>query len=306
MYPRGFLRSLPIALGGIALSLASLGSLAEGAPAVRAACGTAAVALLALLAARCVRHPDLLRQDLSHRINAGVAGTVPMALFVLSDYLLPASYAAAFGLWIAAFACAAFLAGNFFVRFIVRESWRELTPASFVPLIGPLLCVMTGAACPVAGLLDVVFLIIIVVTFVLVPVVIVRYAANAPAAEPLRPLLCIFAAPPSMCLANWLALGARPDAVALLGVWAVCLAFWVFGFAVALRCVRMPFQPSFSAMTFPFVISASATRFVAACLPAGPVAQAVSAVGWLQLAAAVGLTCYVAVRFVVFVVRQRA
>jgi exfoliative toxin A/B len=306
MYPRGFLNSLPIALGGIALSFASLGSLAEGVPAAKATCGTVAVALLALLAARCVRHPDLLRQDLSHRINAGVAGTVPMALFVLSDYLFPASYAAAFGLWIVAFACSVFLAGNFFVRFIVRESWRELTPASFVPLIGPLLCAMTGAAFPVAGLLDVVFRVILVVTFVLMPVVAVRYATNAPTVESLRPLLCIFAAPPSMCLANWLALGARPGMAELAGVWAVCLALWVFGFAVALRCVRMPFQPSFSAMTFPFVISASATRLVAACLPAGLAAQTVAAMGWLQLVVAVGLTCYVTVRFVAFVMRQRA
>ncbi|MDD6730616.1 MAG: hypothetical protein PUE02_06785 [Eggerthellaceae bacterium] len=304
MFPRGFLRSLPISLGGIALSFASLGSLAQDVSALKAACVTVSVLLLVLLAARCVRHPSLLRQDLAHRINAGVAGTVPMTLFVLSGYLNPASPQAAFALWAIAFAAALFLAGNFFVRFIARESWRELTPASFVALIGPLLCVMTGAGFPVGGLIEGVFRVVIVVTFALVPVVIVRYATNAPAAEPLRPLLCIFAAPPSMCLVNWLALGARPGAEVLAGVWAVCLGFWAFGFAAALRCAPRPFQPSFSAMTFPLVIAATATRAVAACLPSGLLAQAVGAVGWLQLAAAVALTLYVTARFAAFVARE--
>ncbi|MEE8722922.1 MAG: hypothetical protein SOI38_08115 [Eggerthellaceae bacterium] len=266
-------------MGGIALSFASLGSLAGGLPAVRCACGAVAAALLILLAVRCVRQPDLVRQDLSHRINAGVAGTVPMALFVLSTYLEPASYGAAFGLWTVAFAAALFLAGNFLVRFIVKASWRELTPASFVPLIGPLLCVMTGVGYPLGGLLGVVFHVVLAITFVLMPVVILRYATNAPAADSLRPLLCIFAAPPSMCLANWLALGAHPDAPVLVGVWGLCLAFWVFALVVAVRCVRLPFMPSFSAMTFPFVISAAATRSVAACLQGAALGSAGGAAG---------------------------
>ncbi len=92
---------------------------------------------------------------------------------------------------------------------------------------------------------------------VLLVLISIRYI-KYPVPHAARPLLCIYSAPASLSIAGYLAITENPNLIFI----AVLLAFAQFCFISVL--VKVPsfikggFFPSYAAMTFPFVITATA------------------------------------------------
>lgn len=304
-------KHVPIPLCGVMLSFASLGTLfSRAAPVLSVLCGIVAVALLVLVVAKIIAFPNLIAADLGNRVLAGVAATFPMALMSLSVYVLPFSTQVAFAIWIFSVVVHLALIVNFVVRFVARGSLVDLTPACFVALVGLVLAALTGGAYPVRGFLAALFWVELAVTAVCLVAVTVRCRRFPPNDQVLRPLLCIYTAPPSMCLACGLAVYPAMPFGVLLAAYAACCGFYLFAFAIMTQCLRTPFTPGFASLTFPFVISATASIKAAAALASFPVAAtAVLGIGYVQVAIASGLALYVLARFAGFLAsfaRQRA
>lgn len=285
------------------LAVAALGVLFEPyAPAVHAACGAVSVCMLALVLAKIVRYPHLVRVDLRSPVFGAVAGTFPMTLLELGTYLRPLSMQAAFAVWVVGLAVFAVLVGNSLFRFAASDGKADfLTPASFVVLIGPLLAVLTGTGYGADGFCAALFWAGLAVALVDVVAVTVAWARRPMRIESLRPLNCIYAAPFSMTLACLLVV--CPDVpLPAVALWYGCACgLFAFAFVHMLRCLRLRFYPSYASMTFPFVISATATLEVASYLAGlGLDAGAIQAFGFLQMGLASCLTAYVLVRFCLY------
>ena len=92
---------------------------------------------------------------------------------------------------------------------------------------------------------------------VLLVVVTLRYLRHE-APESARPLFCIYTAPMSLSIVGYLATADQPS-LAFVGVMLVLAQlFFVVVLTRVPQFMRLSFYPSFAAMTFPFVITATA------------------------------------------------
>lgn len=297
---------VPLPLCGVALAIASLGGLLKvlWTPAYPI-CGVTSFLLLLLVVCKGILNPKGIRADLENPVLAGVAGTFSMCVLVLSTYVAPYFHGLGFGIWVFGVAAHLCLIANL-IAGAFRKGWQDfLLPSCFVTLIGLVLACLTASSYPVGGFLVVLFWIELAVTFILLSIVTVRYMRAPVGQEAQRPLLAIYAAPTNMCLACYLALYPAPSGAFLDVLMVLSAACYVFAFASMLRCLPLRFYPSYAALTFPFVISTSATTMLASsavALGMGAWVSALQCVAGIQLAIATCITIYVLVRYLAFLV----
>ena len=97
----------------------------------------------------------------------------------------------------------------------------------------------------------------------LLVIVIKRYAVH-PLPEPVKPLSGIFAAPMSLCIAAYIQSVQVKNFTLLMAMFVVATVLYVYSLVVSLGLLKK-FYPSFAGFTFPFVISAIATKQTMAC-----------------------------------------
>ncbi|WP_199674787.1 MULTISPECIES: hypothetical protein [unclassified Pyramidobacter] len=86
-----------------------------------------------------------------------------------------------------------------------------------------------------------------------------------PVPEPAMPLICVYAAPTSLCVAGYVQ-SIMPKSFAMLAfLLALALLTYVFALVRSFSMLKLPFYPSYAAFTFPFVISAIAFKQGASC-----------------------------------------
>ncbi len=269
---RSLIEKVPIPTAGVALGLAALGNLlAPYAETAHVACGVLSALLVALLAAKIVRHPGHIRNDLQNSIQASVSATLFMTLMQLAGYLAPVAYGAAFALWLCAVAGHFTLMGWFTARYIRRFKLSEVFPTYFICYVGIVVAAVTSPTFGMEAFGRGVFWFGFASYLVLLVVVTARYVKHE-IPEGARPLFCIYAAPMSLSLAGYLAVTPEPNATFVVVL--ATLAQVLFA-VVALQLPKflaLKFYPSYAAMTFPFVITATALGKAVAALAAAGVA----------------------------------
>lgn len=101
---------------------------------------------------------------------------------------------------------------------------------------------------------------------VLLVLVTIRYIKFKQIPEPAQPLICIYAAPTSLCVSGYVQSVTPKSKEFLLTMLAFASILYVFALIKAIGYLKLKFYPSFAAFTFPFVISAIATKQTMACL----------------------------------------
>lgn len=255
---REIIKKVPIPTAGVALGMAALGNLLQPySEAAHALCGVLALGLVLMLAAKIAMFPNMIRDDLRNSILASVSATLFMALMQLAGYLAPLAFQPAFALWCAAVVAHLGLMAWFTKRFIARFQLKEVFPTYFICYVGIIVASVTAPVFGMEAAGEALFWLGFVCYLVLLVVVTARYLKHE-VPEGAQPLFCIYTAPMSLSIAGYLSSAAQPDAafVAVLLVAAQAL------FAVVLvrlpKLLRLKFYPSFAAMTFPFVITATA------------------------------------------------
>ena len=255
---REIIKKVPIPTAGVALGLAALGNLLQPYTEVaHVVCGVLALLLIALLGAKIVLFPGMIRDDLHNSIMASVSATLFMTLMQLAAYLAPVAYELAEGIWAAAIVAHLALMVWFTGRFIMRFKLHEVFPTYFICYVG---IVVASATAPTFGMEAVghaLFWLGFAFYVVLLGLVTYRYAKHE-APESARPLFCIYTAPMSLSIVGYLATAPEPNLlfVGVLLVLAQALFAMVLWRLPVL--LRLRFYPSYAAMTFPFVITATA------------------------------------------------
>ena len=304
-----FLEKVPMPVAGVALAVATLGGLFRlyGFE-VRPVLGIVSAVLLALPLLQCLCVRGQFSRYMSSPVMASIIGTFSMAVIVLSGYLRLFSGTLAFVVFLIGGVLHTLLIGWFTCRFLFKVPVSGMLTSWFILYVG---YAVLSIVSPVFGLQGTlgqwIFWFSLTMYLVLMPFMVWRYWVFRGIPEPVKPLVCIYAAPPALCLAAYLQITAEP------ATWLVwLLAALSFTSLVVVVCflpglLRLSFYPSYAAFTFPFAISAMAGRLLELfCIKAGGMALVWHWIAVCQTVLASALTAYVLLRYLMAIARGTA
>ncbi len=294
------IRKVPIPICGVMLGTAALGNLLQSySEGLRLICGTAAVILLLFVLLKLIRYPGMIREDMRSPVLAGVAGTFPMALMILSTYVKPVFGQMAYYIWLLAIALHLMLIIYFTIRFVFHFDIKNVFTSWYVVYVGIGSAGVTAAAFERTGIGTASFWFALVTFIPLLVIVSDRYLKHQ-VPDPLKPLVGIYAAPMSLCMVAYIQSVQPKSYTALIVMWAAATILYVYALVRSLGLMKT-FYPSFAGFTFPFVISATATRqFMACAADMGHPMLWMNIIATLQTIIAVLMVVYVYVRYMAF------
>lgn len=255
---KSMIAKVPIPVAGVALGLVALGNLLQPYSVVfHIVLGCCSFFMMLLLTAKLVVYPQMIRADFSNPIFASVSATYCMTLMQLAGYIAPVFPLPARVVWSMAVTAHVVLIIWFTVRFFRHFKLEDVFPTYYICYVGIVVASVTSPALGTQDIGRFIFWFGFALYLVMLALVTVRYL-RIPVPESARPLFCIYAAPMSLSLAGYLSVYEHPSLMfaAILAVSAQVLLVMVVSRLPQL--LRLPFYPSYAAMTFPFVISAIA------------------------------------------------
>lgn len=261
------IKKVPVPLCGVMLGFAALGNLLQSySEGIRYACGIIAAFLLVLVLLKLILFPQMIKEDMQNPIMASVAATFPMALMLLSTYVKPFIGTAAMYIWFFAIALHILLIVYFTMKFIVKLQLPKVFASYYIVYVGIAAAAVTAPAFEQLAVGTAAFWFGFATLLALLVLVTVRYVKCAEVPEPARPLICIYAAPASLCIAGYVQSVMPKSREFLLAMLVLATILYVFALVKALGYLKLQFYPSYAAFTFPFVISAIASKQTMACL----------------------------------------
>lgn len=270
---KSLIKNAPIPLAGLALGIIALGTLLKPlSPSLYWGAVGMSSLLIIVLVARLIMFPRDIRADLRNPVFASVSGTFFMTIMQISVGVNDFAPSAAFVLWSDAVFGHFVLIVWFSLAFVRHFKWTDVVPTYFIAYIGIIVVSVTSPTFGLQAFGQGVFWFGFALYAVLLAVVSYRIATR-PLPDGAKPLICIYAAPMSLSLTGYLAAFSQPNLVFAM-VLAVLAQLLLVGVITQLprlfRLLHGRFFPSIAAMTFPFVISATALgRLCAAMAAAG-------------------------------------
>lgn len=261
------IKKVPVPLCGVMLGFAALGNLLQSyGEGIRSVCGIVAAFLLVLILLKLIMFPQMIKEDMNNPIMASVAGTFPMALMLLSTYVKPFIGPGAMYLWYFAIILHIVLIVYFTIKFILKLQLPKVFASYYIVYVGIAVAAVTAPAYEETGIGTAAFWFGFVTLVALLVLVTIRYVKCPNVPEPAQPLICIYAAPTSLCIAGYVQSVTPKSKTFLLAMLAVATVIYLFALVKAIGYLKLKFYPSYAAFTFPFVISAIATKQTMACL----------------------------------------
>ncbi len=264
---KDIIKRVPIPLCGVMLGLAALGNLLQSySEGIRYVCGIAAGLLLILILLKLILFPAAIKEDMKNPIMASVSGTFSMALMLLSAYVKPLIGPAAYYIWLFAIALHVVLIIYFTVKFIAKLQMPKVFASYYIVYVGIAVAAITAPAYEKLSIGSAAFWFGFVSLLVLLVLVTIRYVKYTEIPDPAKPLICIYAAPTSLCIAGYVQSVMPKSYGMLMAMFVLASVLYVFALVKAIGYFKLPFFPSYASFTFPFVISAIASKQTMACL----------------------------------------
>ena len=234
------IKKIPIPICGVMLGAAALGNLLQSySEGIRYVCGVFAAFLLILALLKLIMFPGAVKEDMKNPIMASVSGTFPMALMILSTYVKPFIGQAAYYIWLFAIALHIVLIIYFTVKFVFKLQMPKVFASYYIVYVGIVVASVTAPAYEKLAIGSAAFWFGFVTLILLLILVTYRYVT----VKEVMPKSYGF----------------------LMGMFVVATVIYIFALVKAIGYLKMPFFPSYAAFTFPFVISAIATKQTMAC-----------------------------------------
>lgn len=298
------LKKLPLPISGLMLGLAALGNLLGGYSAnLRYLLGGLAALIFIGILLKLIVFPGCVKEGFSNPVVACIMATFPMGLMLLTTYIKPYAPTLAFAAWVLAIGLNAVLLVVFTKTYLFPFNIKKVFSSYFVLYVGIVVASVTAPLYGMQALGQAIFWFGLLVYIPLVPLVSYRVFKVGQVPEPAQPVIIIYAAPASLLLAGYLnSFSVKNTAlVVALGAWAFLMT--LYGLSQMPRMLKLPFYPSYSAFTFPFVISAIAFKGMVTYL--GGVGFNVSMlqfIATLQVGWATVMVLYVLVRYALFLI----
>lgn len=264
---KNIIQKVPLPICGVMLGFATLGNLLQSyGEKVRYACGILACFLLILVLLKLILFPHMIIADMKNPIMASVAATFPMALMLLSTYIKPWIGNVARFIWFFAILLHIILIIWFTVKFILKVQMPKVFASYYIVYVGIAAAAVTAPAYNALSIGTAAFWFGFITLILLFILITVRYVKYKEVPEPAKPLICIYAAPTSLCIAGYVQSVTPKSRGFLLAMLIAATILYVFALIKAIGYLKLKFYPSYSAFTFPFAVSAVAVKQTMACL----------------------------------------
>ncbi|MGB1237798.1 MAG: TDT family transporter [Pseudomonadales bacterium] len=299
------LEKTPIALAGLAFGIASLGWLWESTLAtggyIQVSSALIAFAACALVVAKLMHRPQILKHALLDPVAGSVLPTIAMCWVIVSQSVAYISTTASLVMWSIALALHALLFIWFCLQRVRKFQFEQMMPAWFIPPIGLAVAAVANPSPHSEALSSAIVSFAIVCCLILLPIMLVRLLKGPTLADINKPTLALFAAPPNLCLVSYLQYSAEPSFwfVSLLLTLAVITT--LFAYISFVRLYWREFTPVSAAFTFPTVIGSSAMYSVSDYFnthSAETAAHTTHQLAQLQLLIATAVTLLVCTRYI--------
>lgn len=298
-----YFQSIPIPMSGVMLAVFSLANLLHALDATIPAHISFFIGIVLFLSliGKLVFATSTVTAEMQNPIIASVSPTFTMSTLSLSSGL--ANYGVhsvvIHTLWMIA-AVTQFLIICYFIKTFIwkkRITTTNVFPSWLILFVG--VAVMPLTARDLSGRFTQTVLIFAICAFIIIaPIVILRGFIRKDLPEPTIPMLAILTAPASLCLAAYIVQFNSSLAV-ILTLYTVAQLLFFLVLIKLPSMLKLPFYPSYAALTFPLVITATATNeFMQAVLFEGAIKTVLTAYFALQLLVAICIVVYVLIRYV--------
>ncbi len=296
------IKKVPIPMAGLMLGLAALGNLVQSYGEVyrNVLGGTSAILLFLLIIKVCI-DPNGVKESLENPVVASVSPTVSMGIMILSTYIKPYFPSLAYIVWIVGLGLHAIFIIYFTKKYVLGFNIKKVFPSWFIVYVGIVVGSVTGPAFGQVKMGQYLFWFGLISYLILLPIVIYRVIKVKGIPEPALPTIAIFAAPASLCLAGYMNSFENKNMSIVGFLAALSLIMLVAVLVYMPKLLKLPFYPSYSSYTFPFVISGIAIK-----LTNGFLTKSGNPMAWLkpivklEEAIAVILVFYVLIKYVQF------
>lgn len=267
-----FFKRVPLPLCGVALGFAALGNLlAAYSPYLKIFCGVLAFVGILFVTCKYLTMPDAFVTDMKNPVTASVSGTYTMALMPLAGYIKPILPAFAMILWYVAivlhFVLIIYFTLNFILKIKIPDDLMKVVASYFIVYVGIVVASVTAPAFNNIALGQICFLIGFILYIPLFFYVSFRYIMLGNKKIEAKALACIYAAPASLCVAGYISSFEQKNISFLTELYLFSLVIYLLGLFVAAdlfasfaKTKEFKFYPSIAGITFPFVISAIASK----------------------------------------------
>jgi hypothetical protein len=255
------IKKVPVPLCGLMLGTAALGNLLQSYSEIaKNICGIVSAFLLILILLKIICFPSMIGEEMKNPVSASVMGTCSMGIMILSTYLKPYIGQAAFVVWAIAVFLHILLIIYFSFKFIMKLDMTKVFASYYIVYVGIVTASVTAPAFEMTTFGNFAFwfgFITFVLLFILVSI---RHVKFTQIPDPAKPLICIYTAPLSLCIAGYIQSVTPKSLNFVIAMLIVATAIYVFALIQAIKCLKFAFYPSFASFTFPFVISAIAAK----------------------------------------------
>lgn len=258
---KSLIEKIPVPIAGLMLALAACGNLLLSYGAIyRSVFGIISALILLLLILKVTFDTKSVVDSFKNPVIASVMPTFTMGLMLLATYINPYDHSISFGIWIIGLLLHCLLIVYFTVKFIFNFDIKKVFPSYFVVYVGIVVASMTAPAYNLITLGKSIFWFGFIAYLCLLPIVIYRTFIIKEIQEPALPTISIFSAPASLCLAGYLACF-EVKSIFIVGFLGGLSFLMFLGVILYLpKMLKLKFYPSYSAFTFPLVISAVAMK----------------------------------------------
>ncbi len=258
------IKNLPVPISGLILALLSLGNLLQDIhPHVRYFFGFIAIIIMILLILKVILYPADIKNDLNNPVILSSSGTFSMSLMLLSTYLSSFMPSIAYTMWIIGISLHILLMIHFTYRFIIRDfDILTVYPTYWIVYVGITMGAITAPSYGLSQIAFICFIIGFTSMLLTTPLIIYRYIKYPDIPDNNKATTCIYTALFSILIVGYSNSAPVISNEFVFALYCIACAFYIFAFYKVVEYRNLDFYPSFSAFTFPFVISALATKAV--------------------------------------------
>ena len=302
-----FLKKYPVPIVGLMLGLAATGNIVQSYGEVyRNIFGAISTILLILMLVKTIKYPKGVAETLENPVVASVFPTLPMAIMLLSTYLKPYAGQLAYIMWLIGISMHLILILWFTKKFVFSFKIKQVFPSWFIVYVGIVVASVTAPAFSMHSVGQVSFWFGFVTYLILLPIVIYRVLKVKEMPEPSLPTLAIFAAPASLLLAGYMNSFKVKNMTIVWFLVALSIIMYVSVIIKMFKLLRLKFYPSYSAFTFPLIISGIAMKLTNGFLnKSGQGIQSLQYLIKFQEVIGVVIVLYVLVRYIQFLIPEK-
>jgi len=299
-------KKIPTPIAGLMLAFAAAGNLmASYGSGIRNLFGMISFIIFIFILAKNLMNTSSLREDLKNPVVASVVPTFFMGGMLLSTYAKPYIGGGAFVLWGLCVVLHLSMIVFYTKRFLMDFKIQKIFPSIFVVYVGIVTASVTAPAYGMQEVGKILFWAGLIFYLILLPIAGYRAVRIKGIPEAALPTLTIFAAPASLCLAGYMSSFSEKNMGMIIFLMTLSLFMYFIVLALLPKLLKLQFYPSYSAFTFPLVISAVAMKLTNGYLKAIGKSGILDGMVKLQEVISVAVVFYVLLGFTKFLLMKK-